>query len=305
MGLVQKKIPVILDTDIGTDIDDTWALAMLLGSPELDLKMIVTEHGDTQHRTRLTAKLMEIAGHTEVPIGIGISRECDLPYPQRPWVEGYQLDEYPGVVHEDGVQAMIDFVMASPEPVTIIAIGVVTNLAKALEIEPRIVENASFVGMHGSIYVGYGGSSEVSAEANVVNDIEAFRKVIAAPWLEKIITPLDTCGLVVLEGERYQQIRQSENPILRAVMENYDVWSTLNEHMALDSNIKSSTLFDTVAIYLAYADDLVEIEEVSILTTDAGINVVDPNGSKVKAALRWKDFDKFYDHLTERLLAAK
>ncbi|MCD4754158.1 MAG: nucleoside hydrolase [Anaerolineaceae bacterium] len=304
MDLIQKKIPVILDTDIGTDIDDTWALAMLLGSPELDLKMIVTEHGDTHYRARLAAKLLEVARRNDVPIGIGISRECDLPYPQRPWVEGYQLDDYSGVIYENGVQAMIDFVMTSPEPVTIIAIGVVTNLAIAIEIEPRIVENARFVGMHGSIYVGYGGSSEVSAEANVVNDIEAFRKVIAAPWLEIIITPLDTCGLVVLEGEHYQQIRQSENPILRAVMENYDVWSILNEHMALDSNIKSSTLFDTVAIYLAYADDLLEIEEVTISTTDAGINVVGPGGSKVKAALRWKDQDRFYDHLTQRLLAA-
>ncbi len=305
MDLMQKKIPVILDTDIGTDIDDTWALAMLLGSPELDLKMVVTEHGDTYSRARLAAKLLEVSEHTEIPIGIGISRDCDLPYPQRPWVGEYQLGDYPGVIYEDGVQAMIDFVMASPEPVTIIAIGVVTNLAKAIEIEPRIVENARFVGMHGSIYVGYDGGPEVSAEANVVNDVEAFRTVIAAPWLEKIITPLDTCGLVVLEGERYQQIRQSKNPILIAVMENYDTWSTLMEHMVLDPNTKSSRLFDTVAIYLAYADDLLEIEEVTISTMDTGINVVDPNGSKVKAALRWKDFDKFYTHLTERLLAAK
>ena len=203
------------------------------------------------------------------------------------------------------MQAMIDFVMSSSEPVTVIAIGVVTNLAKALEIEPRIVDKVRFVGMHGSIYVGYGGSSEVSAEANVVNDVEAFRKVIAAPWLEKIITPLDTCGLVVLEGERYQQIRQSENPILRAVMENYDIWLSLEKRVVVDSSIKSSALFDTVAIYLAYADDLLEIEEVAISTTDTGINVVDPGGSKVKAALRWKDQDRFYDHLTERLLAAK
>ena len=305
MNLVQKKIPVILDTDIGTDIDDTWALAMLLGSPELDLKMVVTEHGDTRYRARLTAKLLEAAGKKHVPIGIGISRECDLPYPQRPWVEGYQLSDYPGVIYEDGVQAMIDFVMSSSEPVTVIAIGVVTNLAKALEIEPRIVDKVRFVGMHGSIYVGYGGSSEVSAEANVVNDVEAFRKVIAAPWLEKIITPLDTCGLVVLEGERYQQIRQSENPILRAVMENYDIWLSLEKRVVVDSSIKSSALFDTVAIYLAYADDLLEIEEVAISTTDTGINVVDPGGSKVKAALRWKDQDRFYDHLTESLLAAK
>lgn len=37
-----EKIPVVLDTDLGSDIDDTWALAMLLRSPELDVKLILT-----------------------------------------------------------------------------------------------------------------------------------------------------------------------------------------------------------------------------------------------------------------------
>ena len=40
---MSNKIPVILDTDIGSDIDDTWALAMMLKSPELDVKLIVTD----------------------------------------------------------------------------------------------------------------------------------------------------------------------------------------------------------------------------------------------------------------------
>ncbi|ACK41425.1 MULTISPECIES: nucleoside hydrolase [Dictyoglomus] len=57
-----NKIPVILDTDIGTDMDDTWALAMLLNSPELDPKLITTVNGDTLYRAKLVAKLLKIAG---------------------------------------------------------------------------------------------------------------------------------------------------------------------------------------------------------------------------------------------------
>ena len=304
--MTNKPIPVILDTDIGTDIDDTWALAMLLGCPELDLKLVVTEHGDTTYRAKLAAKFLETAGHDHVPVGIGVEEGKKVNYFQEPWVGDYDLASYPGEVHADGVQALIDCIMASSEPVTIIAIGIVSNLAKALEIEPRITGKVRFVGMHGSIRVGYNGSSEISPEANVVNDIEAFRKVIAAPWLETIITPLDTCGLIVLDGERYQQIRHSANPILKAVMENYDVWAELVEWLTVDyTDTKSSTLFDTVAIYLAYATDLVEMETVSISTTDKGLNVIDPNGASIQAALRWKNQDAFYDHLVERLLAAK
>jgi inosine-uridine nucleoside N-ribohydrolase len=298
-----KRIPVILDTDIGGDIDDTWALAMLLGCPELDLKMVVTEDGDTTYRARIAAKFLELCGRTDVPVAVGVAKPQDAHFNQQPWVEGYRLRDYPGVVHEDGVQAMIDLIMVSPEPVTIIAIGVVTNLARALEIEPRIAQRCKFVGMHGSIYVGYGGSSDISAEANVINDVPSFRKVIAAPWLDTLITPLDTCGLVVLTGDHYQKIYQSDLPKLRAVIENFEIWAKLVQWAVIENtDQQSSCLFDTVAVYLAYAEDLVEIEEVSISTTDDGFTVINPGGAKVRAAVRWKDLDAFYDHLVERLL---
>lgn len=67
-----NKIPVILDTDIGTDIDDTWALAMLLNCPELEPRLINTVSGDTPYRAHLTAKFLQAAGRTDIPIGIGI-----------------------------------------------------------------------------------------------------------------------------------------------------------------------------------------------------------------------------------------
>lgn len=66
------KIPVILDTDIGGDIDDAWALALLLKSPELDLKMLLTDTGNPQYRGAVAGKYLEAAGRTDIPIGLGI-----------------------------------------------------------------------------------------------------------------------------------------------------------------------------------------------------------------------------------------
>ena len=114
-----KKIPVILDTDIGGDIDDTWALALLLKSAELDLKLVVTDTGNTTYRAAVTAKFLEIAGRTHVPVGIGLHQNDDTG-PQAPWVADYDLASYGGTVFEDGVGALINAIMASPEPVTLI-----------------------------------------------------------------------------------------------------------------------------------------------------------------------------------------
>jgi len=90
------KIPVILDTDGGGDIDDTWALAMLLKCPELDLKLVVTDTGNTTYRAQVAAKLLEVAGRTGVPVAIGI-HQSDGRGPQAPWVEGYGLDPTPAL----------------------------------------------------------------------------------------------------------------------------------------------------------------------------------------------------------------
>ena len=105
----RAPIPVILDTDIGDDIDDTWALILALKSPELDVKLVVTDFGNTEQRARLVARVLELAGRTDIPIGIGI-KENDDPGPQAEWVKGYDLAKYPGRVHRDGVKALIDTV---------------------------------------------------------------------------------------------------------------------------------------------------------------------------------------------------
>ena len=60
-------IPVVLDTDIGTDIDDTWALALLLNSPELQLRAVVTSHGDARYRALLAVKFLESVGRIPAP----------------------------------------------------------------------------------------------------------------------------------------------------------------------------------------------------------------------------------------------
>lgn len=297
-----NKIPVILDTDIGSDIDDTWALIMLLNCPELDLRLVTTVGGDTVYRAHLTAKLLQTAGRSDIPIAAGLNDPEGGQKFQQPWLEGFDPGAYPGQILDDGAQAMVDVIMASPKPVTVIAIAVATNIARALEIEPRIASKCRFVGMHGSIYIGYDGQPGAVAETNVRYDVPALRKVFAAPWLEKIITPLDTCGLVVLDGERYQQVCHSENPMLKALIENYKIWAKLVSWMKVDyEDVKTSVLFDTVAVYLAYSADLLEMETIHLGVSDDGLTLLDPAGDEVKTALRWRNLDSFYQHLLERL----
>ncbi len=301
----RRRIPVILDTDIGGDIDDTWALAMMLKSPELDVKLILTETGNTTYRAKIAARMLEIGGRIDVPIGVGIHLGDDTG-PQADWVEGYELSSYPGPVFADGVGALIDTIMGSPEPITLICIGPVPNISAALRREPGIAERARFVGMHGSIRRGYGGSAQVSAEYNVACYPQACQAVFTAVW-DVTITPLDTCGLVQLQGSKYRAVRDCEDPLVQALIENYRIWARNLPPRAerLDAELQSSTLFDTVAIYLAFAEELVVMEELTIRVTDDGHTVVEEGAKVVNCAMDWKDLAAFEDLLVRRLIEGR
>ena len=308
-----KPIPVILDTDICDDIDDTWALALLLRSPELDVRLITTAVGNTEAKAMVVAKFLQAVGRADVPIGIGISQHQGS-HRQTGWAEGYDLSSYPGRIHRDGVQALVDAVMRSQDRITIIAIGPLPNVAAALQREPRIADKADFVGMHGSIYRGYGSQGKPEPEYNVKADVKAAQAVFSASW-KMTITPLDTCGLVQLKGQTYQRVLSKKDPLTEALIDNYCVWTRQglrDEHKDMNAldldrktaeriNAASTTLFDTVAVYLAFRQDWVALETLPIRITEDGMTKVEPGSKAVRCATAWKDRTAFEEWLAVRL----
>jgi inosine-uridine nucleoside N-ribohydrolase len=292
-----SKLPVILDTDIGDDIDDTWALVMLLKSPQLDVKLITTTNGKSVYRAKIIAKLLAVGRRTDIPIGMGAGGS-DGTGGQQPWVADFDLAGYKGKVHKDGVQALIDVINSSRSPVTIISIGPSNTVAAALGRQPGIAAKARFVGMQGSVYKGYDGGKPVP-EFNVKAAIPEAQKVFSAPWRQAVITPLDTCGVVNLAGQRFRKLTASRDPLVKALVENYRIWAKNDKVDA------SSTLFDTVAIYLALPGPkpLLEIEELRLKVSGDGMTVIDPAGAKMAVATRWKDLDGFRDLLVKSLIS--
>jgi inosine-uridine nucleoside N-ribohydrolase len=296
-------IPVILDTDIGFDVDDVWALAFLLNCPELDIKLITTCTGDTGYRARVVAKLLQIAGRQDIPIGVGLLLD-DSPRTHAAWLGDFSLENYSGTVLRDGVGALCDAVMSSDERVSLICIGPLPNIAAALSREPDIVSGARFIGMHGSLRRGYLGAAKPMREYNVKLHTLACQAVFRANW-QKIITPLDTCGTVTLTGKRFAQIQQSEDPLAQAVIANHQGWFEAVRQWPvlrdLNAEVQSSVLYDAVAIYLAFSDEFLEMEQLPITVTDDGKTLIDQAGSSVNCAVDWRNKEAFLDLLANRL----
>ena len=296
-------IPVILDTDIGLDVDDVWALVFMLKCPELDVKLIATDTGDTHYAARLVAKLLTIADRTDIPIGIGIPLD-NHEATHTEWLADFQLESYEGPVIQDGVGAICDTIMESPEPITVISIGPVPNLASALQREPKIVDNSRFIGIHGSLRRGYLGAEKPMREYNVMKHARSCEMVFSSEW-HKTITPLDTCGTVILSGEAFQKIVDCTDPLTQAVIANHFGWSKIAQDWpglkTLDLQIQSSVLYDTVAIYLAFSEQHLTLETLPIVVTPDGKTLIDDAGQPVRCATEWTNYSAFEQLLVERL----
>ncbi len=296
------KIPVILDTDIGDDIDDTWALIQMLHSPELEPLLITTGTGNTRQRAALVARLLEIAGRTEIPIAFGAGDDsCNCN--QSAWVKDYSLHSYKGKVHGDAAQAIIDSVEASPVPVTLVCIGPLPNIGALLAKEPDIAKKLRFVGMHGSVREGYAPGSAPQAETNVKVCTPDCQVAFKADW-DMTITPLDTCARVALGGELYQKIYKHGSPLVKALLENTAHFLKHADWIKqVDITKGTSTLFDCVAVYLAHAEEFLEIEELNITISDDGFTKIDPAGKLVRCAMKWQDLEGFKQLLCERIIS--
>lgn len=297
-----KKIPVILDTDIGTDIDDTWALAFLLRCPELDVRLITTATGNTYEKAKIVARLLEIAGRTDIPIGIGLPLE-DSPCYQSAWVQDYNLGKYPGRVLENGVQSLIDTINTSSENMVVLGIAPLPNLAAALMYDPSIVHRSRFIGMFGSIHKGYFGKDEIVAEYNIKLYPYACRMVFSSDW-DKTIAPLDTSGILQLKGEKYKRIRNCHDILVQAIMENYDCWTKYNQnplYHGFDPETESSILYDLLPVYMAFSEALLNIEEHGIAVSEDGYTKINEDAKKIRCALSWRDVNTFEDFVVSRL----
>ncbi len=300
-----KKIPVILNTDIGGDIDDTWALAVLLRSHELDTKLVVPCLENPEFpfgRTKVAAKQMEMSGYGHIPVAAGLASE-HFDYHLREWAEDFDLSKYAGGFREDGIQAMIDTVMASDETVTIICIGPMTDIAAALEREPRIAEKAKLIIIGGSIYNGHGlDVIEKASDYNVRADIPSMRRAFEAPW-EITMIPLDVTAHIVIGDDGYQKLlyKRDSDPVVGTVLECFDFWMVKGNCTYYKTH--TTSLYDTAAIYYAVKGDYNFISEDHMLSIDdGGYTNDDPeNGRPVHCTVYYKYKDMFYKFLVDRL----
>jgi len=214
------KTRVILDTDIGTDVDDFLALAFVLASPELHLEAVTCVYGDVVLRARIARKLLDISGNPNVPIYCGAAKPLlglrPIYWPGHEGQGILNVNDPPfNLPNEHAANYIIQAVMQNPGQIHLAAIGPLTTIALALSLEPRLVKNLAGITMMGGA-LRLNDLSLRYAEHNVLCDPEAAH-IVFSSGVPIHMVPLDVTLRTRITHQDMLEIAENKNPFQQVI----------------------------------------------------------------------------------------
>jgi inosine-uridine nucleoside N-ribohydrolase len=283
---------VIIDTDIGDDIDDAFALALAVRSPELQVLGVTTTFGDTQLRAKLAERFLSEVGRPDIPIAAGVPTPPKGVFTQRPYAERGHFDPK---AEPDAADFLLQQIRRFPGEITLIGIGPLVNVGAAIDRDAATFRRLKrVVIMGGSIYrgygdVGFGTPHPPQPEWNILNDIPAAQKLFAS-GVPLYVMPLDSTQLKLDEVKRAFLFRQG-TPMTDALTLLYHEWGQ-----------QTPTLFDAMAVAYAVKQTLCPVQGLHIRVDEKGFTRPEPGAANAQVCLDSSP-DPFFQFLLKRIAA--
>lgn len=277
---------IIIDTDIGDDIDDAFAIALALRSPELEILGTTTAFGDTETRARLLDRFLGEAGRRDIVVAAGASTHASNSLTQRRYAEG-------GLFAKNSHPAAVDYILSQiqkyPNQITLVAIGPLVNVGALIDRDKEAFHKLKrVVLMGGSIERGFSHSSydppqPPQPEWNILNDIPSAQKLFAS-GVPVYVMPLDSTQLKLDEVKRSFLFQQG-TPITDSLTLLYHQWGQ-----------ETPTLFDPMTIAFAVDPTLCPVQPMRIRVDEKGFTRIEPGPENAYVCLHSNPeaFFRFY-----------
>lgn len=235
---------ILLDTDIGTDIDDAVCLAYLLSHPDCDLLGITTVTGQAGLRARLASVLCTRAGRDDIPIFPGLREPLEVPLRQRIAEQAEVLPRWP---HRDdfpdggALEFLSDTIRAHPGEVTLVAIGPLTNVGALLREDPGVAGHLGGLVLMGGLF-GEPPAGHAPVEWNIAGDPHAAQLVYEAGVALHRTVPIDVTHRVHMTVPEFQAAFRG--PLFEPVQDMALVWFRWLAGTTFHDPLAAATLFD-------------------------------------------------------------
>ncbi|HET6822382.1 MAG TPA: nucleoside hydrolase, partial [Anaerolineales bacterium] len=257
---------IIFDTDPG--IDDACAILLALASPELSVEGLSIVHGNCslEQGTANALSVLELANAAHIPVAKG----CEMPLvqpsllaPETHGDRGLGYARLPAPRTVPAVQHAVDFliekILASPEEITLLAIGPLTNVALAIRQEPRIVQALKEIIIMGGA-LRYEGNTTALAEFNTYVDPHAAHIVYHA-GIPTTLVPLDVTYQCVLTQGDVRRLQEVDSPITKFVADATRFYMEVHDEF---QKIDGCVINDPLALALAFAPELCTYRELPV-----------------------------------------
>ncbi len=255
-------VRIILDTDPG--IDDALALCLALASPEVQLEAITTVSGNVgvDLTTANALNLLNLLGHTEIPV----ARGCDRPLLSTVVAAAHVHGENGlggvilatgknKVVEQHAIDLIIERVLKNPGELTLVAIGPLTNIALAVRKEPRIAELVhEIVIMGGALLVP--GNVSPTSEFNIYADPHAAQIVLHAGWPIRLVS-LDVTTRTTLGEAEIEELGKGKSSVHTFI---YQCLQGYIARFALHNQPRFQ-MHDPLCLAAAFQPDLIQWKE--------------------------------------------
>jgi purine nucleosidase len=237
------KTKVLLDTDIGSDIDDAVCLAYLLAQKNCDLLGITTVTGDVVKRAMIASALCKAAGK-RVPIYPGSENPLQVPQLQPEVPQAAALNRWPHETEfpkDEAVEFLRRTIRQNPGEVVLLTIGPLTNIGLLFAQDPEIPRLLKSLVLMCGVYTSQF-DVQGQAEWNAKLDPHASEIVYRAPVKVHRSIGLDVTMKTVLNAEEVRWRFQA--PVLRPVMDFAEVWFRHSQNMIFHDPLAAATIFD-------------------------------------------------------------
>lgn len=277
---------VVIDTDIGDDIDDAFAVALALRSPELQILGISTTFGDTTLRARLLDRLLGEVGREDIPVAVGSPTQTVSSFTQRRFAE---RGLFAKASHPNAADFILDQIRRYPNEVTLIALGPLANVGALIDKDPETFRRLRrVVLMGGSIErsygdLGYAKPRGPEPEWNIKNDIPSARKLFASS-VPIFMMPLDSTQLKLDEVKR-ELVFRAGTPLTDALTILYHQWGQ-----------ETPTMFDPLTVAYSINPEFCPTKSLRIRIDDRGFTRVEPGAPNANVCLdsQSDEFFRFY-----------
>lgn len=281
---------VIIDTDIGDDIDDAFAIALAVRSPELEILGVTTTFGDTEARARIVDRLLGEAGRLDIPVLGGVPTKASNPMSQRRYGEGGRFGK---TSHANAADFILEEIRKYPGQITLVGIGPLMNVGAVIDKDAATFRKLKrVVIMGGSIECGCGElwfcpERGPDAEWNIINDIGAAKKLFTS-GVPLYVMPLDSTQLKLEETRRAYLFRQG-TPLTDALTLLYHEWGQ-----------ETPTLFDPVTIAFILNPKVCPVEPMHIRVDDKGYTRKEAGEANAQVCMK-SDEEAFFRLLIGRI----